>query len=63
MTTGPAAVGELLAGIEALAPLAAAVDVERGWVDREGEACGWAETLAGLAIQLRTEAFGPKGRD
>jgi len=57
------AVRELLEGVEALVAKAAAVDRERGWVDRDGDPIGWAESLHGMAIRLRMEAEGPKGRD
>ncbi len=41
----------------------AAVDRERGWIDDDGRAVGFGETLGGMAYQLRTEILGPTGRD
>jgi hypothetical protein len=38
------------------------VDAERGWVDEDGEAIGWGETIGGMLLGLRREVYGAKGR-
>jgi hypothetical protein len=53
----------LLAALEAAAEAGAAVDKERRWVDEDGEPVGHGETLAGMALVIRREIFGPEGRD
>jgi hypothetical protein len=53
----------LLLALEAATEAAKAVDRERGWIDEDGEAIGYAETIGGIAIKLRGEISGPAGRD
>ncbi|MBC8101532.1 MAG: hypothetical protein H7Z41_02955, partial [Cytophagales bacterium] len=53
----------LLEALEAAAAAGAAVDRERGWIDADGRAVGFGETLDGMAEQLRAEVIGPTGRD
>jgi hypothetical protein len=49
--------------LEAAAAAAAEVDRERGNVDRDGEPTGYGETLAGMAMTVGTEIYGPEGRE
>ena len=44
-------------------PAALAVDRERGWIDADGDGIGYTETIGGIALKLRGEVSGPKGRD
>ena len=41
----------------------AEVDRERGWIEADGAAVGFGEQLAGIALEVLTEALGPSGRD
>lgn len=49
----------LEAAVEAVAEL----DRERGRIDENGEPVGHGETIAGLALEMRREVFGPEGKD
>lgn len=51
----------LLAALEAAQQAGEALDRERGWL-QDGVPCGWGETLAAMALTLRIEVEGPKGR-
>ncbi len=53
----------LLEALQTALVLAAQVDVERGWVDEEGECIGWAETIGGWELGLRREIHGAMGRE
>jgi hypothetical protein len=53
----------LLAALETAAKAAEAVDRERGWIDEDGDPIGYAEPLQMIAIKVRGEINGPKGRD
>lgn len=39
------------------------MDRERGWIDGDGDPTGYGETLGGMALGLRVEVYGPKGRE
>lgn len=52
-----------LSALEAAAEAGAELDRERGWVDADGEAIGHGETLTGMALAMRTEIFGPSGKE
>ena len=52
----------LVEALEAAWVIACQVDAERGWVDEDGEAIGWGETLGGMLLGLRREVYGAKGR-
>ncbi len=54
---------DLLALLDQAADAGAAVDRERGSVDRDGDPTGWGELMAGLALRLRMDVQGPAGRD
>jgi hypothetical protein len=54
---------ELLSALEKASDIAAKVDLQRGWVDADGEPTGWGETLAGMVYALRQEVEGPKGKE
>jgi hypothetical protein len=54
---------EYLAALEAAAAAGERLDRERGWIDAQGEAVGHGETLAGMALAMRTEIFGPAGKE
>jgi hypothetical protein len=52
-----------LAALEAAAEAGAELDRERGWIDNSGEPTGHGETLAGLALEMRREVYGPEGKE
>jgi hypothetical protein len=52
-----------LAALEAAAEAGAELDRERGWLDENGEPVGHGETLAGLALEMRREVYGPEGKE
>lgn len=52
-----------LAALEAAAEAGAELDKERGWIDENGEPVGHGETIAGLALEMRREVFGPMGKE
>jgi hypothetical protein len=52
-----------LAALKAAAGAGAKLDRERGWVDQDGEAIGHGETLGNMALAMRTEIFGPVGKE
>lgn len=51
----------LVAALETAHTIACQVDEERGWIDEDGEAIGWGETLGGMLLGLRREVYGAKG--
>lgn len=52
---------DLVAALETAHTIACQVDEERGWVDEDGEAIGFGETLGGMLLGLRREVYGAKG--
>lgn len=52
----------LVEALEAAFVQACQVDAERGWIDEDGEAIGWGETIGGMLLGLRREVYGAKGR-
>jgi hypothetical protein len=53
----------LVEALEETARIALEVDQERGWIDSNGESAGYADTIGGMALGLRTEVYGPRGRE
>jgi hypothetical protein len=51
----------LVEALEAAHAIACQVDVERGWIDEDGEAIGFGEALGGMLLGLRREVYGARG--
>lgn len=51
----------LVEALETAHTIACQVDEERGWIDEDGEAIGFGETLGGMLLGLRREVYGARG--